>query len=263
MQAGKWAWTVGLVGLASGCSGGETQTAVGPPPPSSSYSFSATGLGDLGRASGVESLTSDQLPVHVDGLALYPTRGDIKGQLRGTMTNNTGRILTSGELKLRFTVDFADSCPYDLQGTKKLSSLGVTDSKPWHPGATVDFTITTDNGLPAVTGDFEAATATASLIALVEDPICFRARGVVSELPASWSAAVVGSPAGGSAIFTRRTSILSAADGGSRLETVEEGVTVTVIQAKGRKLRVRTPGGTEGWVNDDYVDMIDASLLFP
>lgn len=262
MSLDKFFLAIAFAACGSACSTEETSTPEGPPAPST-VPATATGLGDLGRASGIDSLTTEQLSVSVHGMALYPSRGKILGRMRGQMTNNTGHILTSGELKLRFTVDFVDSCPYELQGSKKLSALGVSNSKPWHPGDTRDFLITTDNGLPEITGDFESASASASLMVTVKDPICYEARGLVAELPASWSSAVAGSPAGGKALSTRRLSVLSAADGGTRLETVEEDVTLTVIQAKGKKLRVRSPGGTEGWIDGDHVDVLEASLLFP
>ena len=261
MRLAKWSWMLTVLMCASACSDQE-ETKQSGVPALSAVPSSATGLGDLGRASGIDTLTAEQVVVSVEGLALYPNRGKIQGRVRGQMTNNTGHILTDGELKVKFKVDFVDSCPYELQGSKKLSSLGVSDSKPWLQGETREFVITTDNGLPSLTGDFETVSASASLLIDVEDPICYRARGVVAELPASWASAVVGSPAGGPAVSTKRVSVLSAADGGTRLETVEDGVTLTVIQAKGRKLRIRTPGGTEGWVDGDNVDVIDASLLF-
>jgi len=222
----------------------------------------ATGLGDLAALGGFDEIEPATYRAAIHEFVLYESSHKINGRVRGEIVNAGSRVITDGELKFKVTVQFAEGCEREIRGEKSLRSLKVTDAKPWRPGETLGFTITSDEELTAVTGEFEAESLTWELYAFVEDPLCHQARGVLLDLPGAWTAATVGAPVTGSAITNRKVRLTSAPDGGSRLDTVEEGTTVSVNQVKGRGLRVRTPGGTEGWLGSDDVDLLDAESLF-
>lgn len=233
------------------------------PLPVPSAPSGATGLGDLAELSGLSALDAAQMPVDVAGFSLYESNKQVRARVRGTVTNSTGKVITSGDLRFKVTVGFDEACPSVIEGSKSLSSLKVSETQPWRPGETREITITSDDHLPGVTGEFDASEVSWELFAYVEDPICWRARGVVSNWDGNWRAATVGSPATGQGLTNKRVSLMSAADGGTRVETMEEGVTVAVVAVKGRKLRVRSPGGVDGWVSDDAVDLAGGTLEFP
>ena len=252
--------------LVAGCDLITARTnAPGPPPSAAAVPApaGATGLGDLAALSGIDPLDEGQLAPTVLGYALYESGGHIKGQIRGTLTNTSGHVITDGDLRFAVEVDFDDGCPGLIEGSKSLASLRVSESNPWRPGEVVDFTIASDDHLAAITGEFPASQVTWTLSAYVEDPLCWRARGSLVELRGGWNAATVGSPAGGPATTNRRVQLTSAADGGSRVETVDEGVHVAVVAVKGKKVRVRTPGGVEGWATADHLALSAGKLEYP
>lgn len=253
-----------LLAACSALDGGDA--APGAPPPAKATAqvpSDATGLGDLAALSGIESLDEGDLVPTILGFTLHESGGRIKGQLRGTLVNASEHVITGGDLRFSVEVDFDDGCPGLIEGAKGLGSLRVSESSPWRPGDEVEFTIASDDHLAAITGEFPASAVTWKLSAYVEDPLCWRARGTLRELEGSWSAATVGSPAVGPATTNRRVQLTSAADGGTRVETVEEGVHVAVVAVKGRKVRVKTPGGVEGWANADHLDLSASKLEFP
>ena len=241
-----------------GGSSGAAPPAVEPAAPAN-----ATGLGDLAALSGIESLDAGHLVPTILGYSLHESSGKIKGQVRGTLTNASGHVITDGDLRFVVEVDFDDGCPAVIEGAKGLGSLRVSETNPWRPGEVIDFAVGSDDHLAAITGEFPASKVTWTISAYVEDPLCWRARGALSELEGSWSAATVGSPAAGPARTNRRVQLTSAADGGTRVETVDEGVNLAVVAVKGRKIRVRTPGGVEGWASADHLDLSGGKLEFP
>lgn len=252
--------------LATGCgllSGDDASPGAPPAAATAQAPPGATGLGDLAALSGIESLDEGMLVPTILGYSLHESSGHVKGQLRGTLTNASGHVITGGDLRFAVTVDFDDGCPGVIEGAKGLGSLRVSESNPWRPGDEVEFSIASDDHLAAITGEFSASEVTWALSAYVEDPLCWRARGTLVELEGSWSAATVGSPAVGPATTNRRVQLTSAADGGTRVETVEEGVHVAVVAVKGRKIRVKTPGGVEGWGNADHLDLSAGKLEYP
>jgi hypothetical protein len=255
-----------LVALLAGCGliPPGHDAAVAPPAAATAQAPSnATGLGDLAAISGIDALDEGQLVPTILGFALYENGGHIKGQIRGTLTNASGHVITGGDLRFAVEVDFDDGCPGRIEGAKGLGSLRVSESNPWRPGDVIEFTIGSDDHLASITGEFTASQVTWTLSAYVEDPLCWRARGSLQELRGSWRAATVGSPATGPATTGRRVQLTSAADGGSRVETVEEGVLLAVLAVKGKKVRVRTPGGVEGWTSADHIDLSMGRLDFP
>lgn len=245
--------------FALGCGDADDGSPVGAPP---AVPAQATGLGDLVAVSGVDELDTSQLVPSLHGFSLYASSGRIRGKVRGELLNNTDHVLVDGELEFKFTVTFEDGCPREIRGTKSLSSLGVSERKPWRPGESVPFTISSDEHLPEITGEFAAERVELELFAFVEDPICWRARGVVATAPANWQAATVGAPASGAGLTNRRVQLNSAPDGGSRMETIDDAMSLTVVQAKGDRLLVQTPGGTQGWMSADHLDLHDAGAMF-
>lgn len=235
----------------------------GPTLPVPSAPQGATGLGDLAELSGLSALDATQMPFDVAGFSLYESNKKLKARVRGTVTNSTGKVITSGDLRFKVTVSFDDACPSQIEGSKSLSSLRVSASDPWRPGETRKVTISSDDHLPAITGEFDASKVSWEMFAYVEDPICWRARGVVSTWDGNWRAATVGTPAVGQGLTNKRVSLMSAADGGTRVETVEDGVLVAIVAVKGRKLRVRSPGGVDGWLSDDALDFAGGAPEFP
>jgi len=258
--------TVGLALLAlCACGERDVQTVVpgqSGTVPTADVPSNATGLGDLAVMSGIERLESTAYTTSISEFALYEESHKIKGRIRGTLVNNTSHVITQGELKVKVTVRFDEGCEQEILGTKSLKSLKITDRNPWRPGHPLDFTISSDDVLPGITGEFSASSVTWELYAYVEDPLCYKARGVLLEFPGSWTAATVGAPASGTALARQRLRLTSAPDGGSFMETVEEGTPLTVLQAKGRKIRVRTPGGTDGWTSGSYLDLTTAESMF-
>jgi hypothetical protein len=240
-----------------------TPAASGPPPLQPQVPADATTLAELSSLTGLSPLAAEQLPATVQGFALYESSGHIKGQARGVLRNETGKVITDGELRFEATVQFDDACPRTIHGSKGLRSLKVSESKPWRPGEERAFTIASDEHLAAITGEFPAATVQWRIEAFVEDPICWRARGTVAQLGGNWAAATVGSEASASATVNGKTSLSSAFDGGERMETLEEGTGVTVVGVRGRKLRVKAPSGVEGWASADAFDLLDAGSLWP
>jgi len=222
----------------------------------------ATGLGDLAALSGIESLDEGDLVPTILGYSLHESSGRIKGQIRGTLTNASGHVITGGDLRFVAEVGFDDGCPGRVEGAKGLGTLRISETNPWRPGDELEFTISSDEHLAGITGEFAASQVRWSLQAYVEDPLCWRARGTLREFDGDWSAATVGSPATGPATTNRRVQLTSAADGGTRVETLDEGVKVTVAAVKGKKLRVRTPGGVEGWASIDHLDLGPNGLTF-
>lgn len=223
---------------------------------------SATGLGDLASMSGIEQLDATAYTTSIAEFALYEESHKIRGRLRGTMVNNSSHIITSGELKFKVTVSFDDACDQTIRGSKTLKSLQVSDRNPWRQGEPLDFTISSDDNLAGITGEFPASKVTWEVYAYVEDPLCHKARGILLEFPGSWSAATVGAEATGVAIARQRLRLTSAPDGGSHMETVDEGTPLTLLQVKGRKVRVRTPGGTDGWTSGGYLELTTAESMF-
>ena len=248
--------------LLSAC-GDTSPTASGPPPLQPQIPADASSMAALSSLSGLSALSAEQLPVTVHGFALYEASGHIKGQVRGTISNQSGKVITDGELRFEATVGFDDGCPRTIHGSKGLRSLKVSESKPWRPGEEREFSISSDEHLAAITGEFGASTVQWRIEAFVEDPICWRARGDVTTLSGTWAAATVGAEATGAAMANGKVSLTSAFDGGERMETVEEGTGVTVVAVRGRKLRVKAPSGVEGWGSADSFDLADAASLWP
>ena len=237
--------------------------ASGPPPLQPQVPADATSLTELSSLTGLAPLPPEQLPATVHGFALYESSGHIKGQARGVLRNETGKVITDGELRFEATVNFDDACPRTIHGSKGLRSLKVSESKPWRPGEEREFSISSDEHLAAITGEFPAATVQWRIEAFVEDPICWRARGTVAQLSGNWASATVGGEANTPANVNGRTSLTSAFDGGERMETLDEGTGVTVVAVRGRKLRVKAPSGVEGWASSDAFDLLDAGALWP
>jgi hypothetical protein len=230
--------------------------------PTADVPSSATGLGDLAAMSGIDRLDATAYTATISEFSLYEESHKIRGRIRGTLVNNSDRVITQGELKFKVTVGFDEGCEQEILGTKSLKSLNISDRNPWRPGHPLDFSIGSDDVLPSITGEFSASNVTWELYAYVEDPLCYKARGVLLEFPGSWAAATVGAPASGTALARQRLRLTSAPEGGSFMETVEEGTPLTVLQAKGQKIRVRTPGGTDGWTSGGYLDLATAESMF-
>jgi|GEM_PF-4673472 len=243
--------------------GESAPTPSGPPPLQPQVPADATSLAALSSLSGLSPLSAEQLPTTVQGFALYESSGHIKGQVRGVIRNESGKVITDGELRFEATIGFDDGCPRTIHGSKGLRSIKVSESKPWRPGEEREFSIASDEHLAGITGEFPAATVRWRVEAFVEDPICWRARGDVADLSGTWAAATVGAEATGAATANDKVSLSSAFDGGERVETVEEGTGVTVVAVRGRKLRVKAPSGVEGWGSADSFDLADATALWP
>ncbi|MBH23716.1 MAG: hypothetical protein CMH57_04475 [Myxococcales bacterium] len=201
----------------------------------------------------VQSLTVSE-GVSLDPLTRRRRRG-VQLELKGLITNETGKTLTGGALRGALVLRFGGDAIKVALGPDALAEPADPDT-PWRSNAVREFTARTEV-LPKILLEYTPDVAQARLLASFDDPISYHTEGVVWSLNVAWLAAR-GTPVKGKATAIKAEG-LRVGPRGRIHGQVQSGEAVDLLYQQGDAFKVQANSGV-GWISNAALRLKDLSI---